>query len=195
MTPQRSVRPLRVEAGRRLVEEQHRRAVHERGGEVEPAAHAAAVGAHGTVGGVGRGRSARAARRRAARDRLGRQVRELPDHAEVLVAGQVLVDGGVLPREADALAHRLRVARSRRCRAPRPRPPSGCRIVVRMRTAVVLPAPLGPSRPSTVPVGTAKSTPSSATTVPKHFLQIFDDDRISHASSIFARSLNDVKYL
>ena len=36
---------LRVEAGRRLVEEQHRRAVHERGGEVEPAAHAAGVGA------------------------------------------------------------------------------------------------------------------------------------------------------
>ena len=36
----------RVEAGGRLVEEQHRRAVHERGGEVEAAAHAARVGAH-----------------------------------------------------------------------------------------------------------------------------------------------------
>src|SRR4051794_4440499 len=47
-------------------------------------------------------------------------------------------------------------------------PPSGARIVVRMRTAVVLPAPLGPSRPSTVPVGTRRSMPSSAVTVPKH---------------------------
>src|SRR5262245_44261032 len=35
-----------------------------------------------------------------------------------------------------------------------------------MRTAVVLPAPLGPSSPNTVPAGTAKSMPSSATTWP-----------------------------
>ena len=42
----------RVEPGRRLVEEQHRRLVHERGGEVEPAPHAARVGAHGPVAGV-----------------------------------------------------------------------------------------------------------------------------------------------
>src|SRR5262245_2149058 len=50
------------------------------------------------------------------------------------------------------------------------RPPSRFRIVVRIRTAVVLPAPFGPSRPSTLPVGTKKSTPSSAVTEPKHFL-------------------------
>ena len=39
------------------------------------------------------------------------QVREPADHAQVLVAGEVLVDRGVLPGEPDALAHRLRVAR------------------------------------------------------------------------------------
>ena len=44
-------------------------------------------------------------------------------------------------------------------------PASGLRSVVRMRTMVVLPAPLGPSRPSTEPVGTARSTPSRAVTV------------------------------
>ena len=44
---------LRVEAGGGLVEEQHRRPVHEGGREVEPAAHAARVGAGGPVGGVG----------------------------------------------------------------------------------------------------------------------------------------------
>ena len=45
-------------------------------------------------------------------------------------------------------------------------PPSGARIVVRMRTAVVLPAPLGPSSPKMVPSSTAKLTPSRARTSP-----------------------------
>src|SRR5205823_8572366 len=47
------------------------------------------------------------------------------------------------------------------------RPASGRTVVVSTRTVVVLPAPLGPSSPSTVPAGTAKSIPSSATTSPK----------------------------
>src|SRR4051812_19142471 len=38
-----------------------------------------------------------------------------------------------------------------------------------MRTAVVLPAPLGPRRPSTVPAGTSRLTPSRALTSPKYF--------------------------
>ena len=38
-----------------------------------------------------------------------------------------------------------------------------------MRTAVVLPAPLGPSTPSTVARSTARSTPRSASTVPNRF--------------------------
>ncbi len=36
--------------------------------------------------------------------------------------------------------------------------------VVRILTAVVLPAPFGPSRPSTVPVSTSRSIPHSAST-------------------------------
>ena len=43
---------LDVEAGGGLVEEQHRRALHEGGGDVESPPHAARVGAHRTVGGV-----------------------------------------------------------------------------------------------------------------------------------------------
>src|ERR671921_160944 len=39
--------------------------------------------------------------------------------------------------------------------------------VVSMRTVVVLPAPLGPSMPSTLPWGTTKLTPSTATLSPK----------------------------
>jgi len=45
-------------------------------------------------------------------------------------------------------------------------PESGRTSVVRTFTAVVLPAPLGPSTPSTVPSGTRRSSPSSALTLP-----------------------------
>ena len=36
----------------------------------------------------------------------------------------------------------------------------------KIRTAVVLPAPLGPSNPQTVPGGTLRSTPASAVVAP-----------------------------
>ena len=113
-----------------------------------------------------RGRSARAARSRALRASLARQVVEPADHLEVLEAGQVLVDRRVLAGEAD-LARAARRRRARRRARRRGRcPRRAASSVVRMRTAVVLPAPLGPSRPSTVPVGAVKSTPHSACTEP-----------------------------
>src|SRR4051794_30702405 len=43
-------------------------------------------------------------------------------------------------------------------------PASGSRRVVSTRTTVVLPAPFGPSNPTTVPSGTRRSTPSRART-------------------------------
>src|SRR5579884_784498 len=46
----------------------------------------------------------------------------------------------------------------------RARPLSGRSTVVNTRTAVVLPAPLGPSRPSTVPASTSRLSPSRART-------------------------------
>ena len=55
------------------------------------------------------------------------------------------------------------------CPATHARPESGRSNVVRMRTAVVLPAPFGPSSPSTVPVGISRSMPSSARVDPKVF--------------------------
>jgi hypothetical protein len=45
-------------------------------------------------------------------------------------------------------------------------PPSGGISVVRMRTAVVFPAPFGPRSPRIVPSGTARSRPSSARSLP-----------------------------
>src|SRR5688500_12282427 len=53
-------------------------------------------------------------------------------------------------------------------------------MVVRMRTVVVLPAPLGPSRPSTVPAGTSRFTPSTATMSP---------NRLPRSSTKMAASL------
>ncbi len=50
-------------------------------------------------------------------------------------------------------------------------PASGSSSVVRMRTAVVLPAPFGPSTPSTVPRGTDRSIPRSARTSPNDFVK------------------------
>src|SRR5580693_2133750 len=51
------------------------------------------------------------------------------------------------------------------------RPPSGGSSVVKIRTAVVLPAPLGPSTPSTVPCGTDRSMPRSACTSPNDLVK------------------------
>ena len=99
---------LRVETRGRLVEEEHRRAVHERGGEVEPAPHAPAVGASGPVGGVDE-IEALEELVGAGTDRPRGEVREQPDHLQVLVAGEVLVDGGVLAGETDLLAYGLRI--------------------------------------------------------------------------------------
>ena len=48
-------------------------------------------------------------------------------------------------------------------------PASGTASVVRTRTAVVLPAPFGPSSPRIVPAGTSKETPASAWVSPYRF--------------------------
>src|SRR4051812_38977984 len=47
------------------------------------------------------------------------------------------------------------------------RPALAVSSVVRMRTTVVLPAPFGPSSPSTLPSATVRLTPSSAVVSPK----------------------------
>ncbi len=90
----------RVEAGRRLVHQQHPRSPDEARPEVETPPHAARVGAHEALGRVGQAE---------ARQRLGRadlrvlpaQAVQLADHLEVLAAGQRLVDRGELAGEPE----------------------------------------------------------------------------------------------
>ena len=155
----------RVETGRGLVEEQDVGPPDEARREVEAPAHAARVGLGGAIGGVGQPEALE--HLAAAATGLGlRQVVEAPDQLEVLEAGQVLVDRGALPREPDAEAQLLGVAHDVEA-VDLGAAAVGASSVVRMRTAVVLPAPLGPSMPSTVPLCTSRSTPLSASTSPK----------------------------
>src|SRR6185312_8475854 len=62
-----------------------------------------------------------------------------------------------------------RASRTTSCPATRAEPASGRVSVVRMRTAVVLPAPFGPSTPRMAPRGTSRSSPASATVGPNRF--------------------------
>ncbi len=158
-------RLTRVEAGGGLVEEDHGRASHQRGGQVEAAAHAAGVGPRRAGRRTRRGRTARAARSRACATRPcpgGRAGR--PSRGSRSRSGsRRRPRTGRRGRSGSAASRRRAPRRGRRRSRCRRR--AGSR-VVRMRTAVVFPAPLGPSRPSTVPWGTRRSIPSSARTLP-----------------------------
>ena len=155
----------RVEAGRRLIEEKHGWRRDQRRGEVETTAHAARVGLRGPVGGVGEAELLEQLLRARARI-CSRHAVEAADHLEVLAPGQQLVDRRVLAGEADPGAQRV-ASRTQSRPATSARPPSGSSSVVKIRTAVVLPAPFGPSRPNTVPAATSRSRPSSASVFPK----------------------------
>ena len=97
---------LRVESGRRLVEEDDRRAADQAHRDVEPAAHAAGVGRRLAAPCLGE----REAGEQVVGDRSGiLQVPQLRDQHEVLTAGEHLVDGGELAGQADRLAHVARV--------------------------------------------------------------------------------------
>ena len=158
----------RVEAGRRLVEEQHRRAEDKRGREVEPAAHAARVRLHRPPGGLGEVEALEqlvgplARLRHAACGRAGRPSR-----------GSRSRSGSRRRPRTGRRGRSSRAAQPRRarCRGRRPAPSraSGFSSVARILTAVVLPAPFGPSSPSTLPVRAEKSTPHSARTEPYDF--------------------------
>ena len=93
----------RVEAGRGFVEEQDCRRRHEAGREVEPTPHSAGVGLGRTVGGVGEREPLEQLVGPLLHIRRG-QVVEASHHVEVLPTGEVFVDGGVLPGQADGPA-------------------------------------------------------------------------------------------
>ena len=160
------VAPARVQPGRRLVQEQHR-------GREDQARRRGRAGAASRPSTAPTGlppvsaspkRSSSSSAR--ARARATPRWIQPPEQHEVLPPAEHLVDRGVLPDEPDPPPHARRVARHVDARRPpRARRPARSS-VVRIRTAVVLPAPLGPSSPHTVPARTARSSPASASSAP-----------------------------
>ena len=150
-----------VHAVERLVEDQDRRIVHERGRHLDPLPHALRVAADRSPGGVTQLDHVD----RAIGGRLGighpRQARR-GDHE--LAAGEEVVHRLALGDEADATVH-LRVTPGRRLIQLHARRRSGARKPDIMWRSVVLPAPFGPSRP-VMPAATSKVTSLTATTLP-----------------------------
>ncbi len=95
---------MRVETGGRLVEEEHLRVTEEARGQVEPPAHAARVGLHGAVCGLGEPEPLQHGVGAGAGGGPP-QVQQAADQIEVLPRGDVLVDGRVLAGHADQVAY------------------------------------------------------------------------------------------
>ena len=89
-----------VQAGRGLVQEQHRRPGHERGGDVEAPAHPAGISAERPVGGLVEAEALEQLRR-PRRDLRRLHLGEQADQAEVLAAREVGVDRGELTGHPD----------------------------------------------------------------------------------------------
>ena len=166
---------LRVETGGGLVEEQHLRARRSGGGQVEPAAHAAreSVLDDARAGDLRQGEALNQlvgafadgprceADDRAARPSRGSQVRSIRPSTVAYWPAR--------PRRRSAPARGS--AHDVEARPPRRCPVVGRDRVVRMRMVVVLPAPLWPRRPRTVPAGTSRSRSRRAERSPKRLLR------------------------
>ena len=115
VAPDRAAR-LRVEADRRLVEEQHARRVQQAARDLQAPLHAAGERrARGCARRSHRPTISSTWRMRSA-DRVARDAVELGVEAQVLLGGQVAVERRVLEDEADVAAHLVAFARRRRGR-------------------------------------------------------------------------------
>ena len=104
MAPQTALAARGVQPGRRLVEEEHRRARHQGGRQVQAPAHAARVALEDPVGGVGQLELVEQFGRPGPR-RGAAHVGQLADQREVLPTGQQRVQRGVLRGHADVAPH------------------------------------------------------------------------------------------
>ncbi len=131
----------RVEPGGRLVEEQDVGTTHQTGGDIEPPTHAAGVRLHQRSREVGEIELFEQLVSLAGAPRTCDMPWSRPIVCEVEPAAHQAVDGGLLRRNSDSVAHAALW-----CTTSRPAtvalPSVGWLSVVRMRMAVVLPAPL-----------------------------------------------------
>ncbi len=154
---------LRVEAGAGLVEEEDLGAVGDGAGDLDALGEAS-----GELGWVGAGALGEV---ELVEQLLGALAGFCAGEAEVeAVEVDVFEDGAgavervVLGHDADASGGRVAGAATTSMPAMRTRPEVGRARVVQMLMVVVLPAPLGPSRPKSSPSRTLRSMPSTATT-------------------------------
>ena len=130
-----------------LVEDHVGRVVHERARDRDLHALALREAVGAPVEERRRGRAAARGARCDGVERRAGEAAQLAVVGDVLARGEPRVEAARVRQHADARAHGERVAAARRGRRPAPCPawaPRACEI---MRSVVVLPAPLGPSRP------------------------------------------------
>ena len=155
---------LGVDAAPGLVQQQQRRLVQQHARDLDAAAHAAGILRRRLVGAI-----AQLHQRQRLVDAAGgeraRQAVQRGAEAQVLARGQLQVQARLLEHDAEARAVRA-------CRWSTTARPSSASVPAcggsrpaSRRNAVVLPAPLGPSRPNSSPGATSKLTPSSAARV------------------------------
>ena len=150
----------RIQPGGRLVQEDQPRIADERHRQVQAAAHPPRVGRQRLVGRVGEVEPLEQLSHPSA-PRVAAEVAQVGHQAQVLGAGEQVVHRGELAGDPDRRAHRRPPRLRTSCPATRISPASAAIRVDRMRTIVVLPAPLGPSSEKIVPSATVRSTWSS----------------------------------
>ena len=151
-----------VEAVRRFVEQDRVGVVHERARDRRPSSSRPAKTPRcADRRSAARPSVANSASMRCSSARAGKAVQRAVI-ADVLARGQARVEAARIRQHADAAAHRVAVGDdvetvdARACRRP------GSTSVAIIRNSVVLPAPLGPSRPVIAPSGASNVTPRTA---------------------------------
>ena len=139
--------------------------MHERARDDQLLAHAVAVALDQLVLHSARSKSASSSRHPLL-DGVAILVVEAGDESQELRAGELLVDEGAVGDEAE-----LRLGRDRLDGEVDPRDvnrsgASARRIPAIMRSVVVLPAPFGPRKPNSSPLGTVRSMASTAVNPP-----------------------------
>ena len=145
----------RIKAGGRLVEEDDLRRADQRHRQVEPATHPARVGHRDPVGGIGQLEPLEQLADALARSRA-REVVQVGHQRQVLAPGEQLVDRPRTDRSRRSRRAPRRPRARRRVRRRGSSPWSASSRVARIRTIVVLPAPLGPNSANTLPCSTVE---------------------------------------
>ena len=139
-------------------------------GDFEPPAHPAGIGLHEIVGTLRQPDHVNQMRCAFASYAPG-QIVVAAIEVNIFPTGEIDVGGQRLRNYSNRLAHAHRLRERRRDRRREPWPEVGTINVVSIRLSVVLPAPLGPSRPNNSPRLTSKLTWSTAVKVPKRLVR------------------------